>query len=217
MDRTNPSAAERLTALIRQRTARIGIIGLGYVGLPLAKAMLDGGYKVIGFDLDPNKIDMLNSGRTYIRHLPTDMFEGARVRDGFLATADLGMLGEPDVILICVPTPLTKHREPDLTFVEKTALAIKSHLRQGQLIILKMTSVSRNNSRRHQAYSREIRTRLRQRFFSHFQPRARGSRQSEFFDKGHTKSRRRRKSGRLVACHSTLRKCRSAHRARVNP
>ena len=140
MDRTNPSAAERLTALIRQRTARIGIIGLGYVGLPLAKAMLDGGYKVIGFDVDPNKIDMLNSGRTYIRHLPTDMFEGARVRDGFLATADLGMLGEPDVILICVPTPLTKHREPDLTFVEKTALAIKSHLRQGQLIILESTT-----------------------------------------------------------------------------
>ena len=136
----NASVVERLTALIQQRTACIGIIGLGYVGLPLAKAMLDGGYNVIGIDIDPNKINILNSGQTYIQHLPPDMFASARAEKRFRTTGNLDALREVDVILICVPTPLTKHREPDLTFVKKTAASIQPRLRQGQLIILEFTT-----------------------------------------------------------------------------
>ena len=140
MDRTNASVVEQLAARIRQRTACIGIVGLGYVGLPLAKAMLGGGYNVIGIDIDPIKIDILNSGRTYIAHLPADTFESARAEKRFRATGDLDALREADVILICVPTPLTKHREPDLTFVKKTAASIEPRLRQGQLIVLESTT-----------------------------------------------------------------------------
>jgi UDP-N-acetyl-D-glucosamine dehydrogenase len=113
---------------------------LGYVGLPLVKALTDAGFKVVGFDIDAEKIAALRDGRTYIRHLPAELFSGAISRGRFLPTTDLSQLTEADAILICVPTPLTSHREPDLTFIEMTAHAIVPVLRKGQLVVLESTT-----------------------------------------------------------------------------
>src|SRR5258707_287200 len=133
-------AAATLKSAIGDRSAQIGIIGLGYVGLPLALAFAESGHRVLGFDTDPAKIDSLQRGESYLSHL-----DGGRVRrlveDGLLrATADPCRLGEPDALLICVPTPLTAQREPDLSFVVGTTEAIASCLRPGQLVVLESTT-----------------------------------------------------------------------------
>jgi UDP-N-acetyl-D-glucosamine dehydrogenase len=120
--------------------ATIGVIGLGYVGLPLVKAAVAAGFSVIGADIDPKKIAALNAGKSYIRHLPGAIFKEAIDRGSFRATTDLAMLAEADAILICVPTPLTAHRDPDLSYVESTAQGIAPHLRPGQLIVLESTT-----------------------------------------------------------------------------
>lgn len=132
--------AAQLSASIRDGSARVGIIGLGYVGLPLALAFTERGFRVLGFDVDDAKIAALKRGESYIRHL-----DGGRVavmaRSGrFEATTDFGRLGEPDAILICVPTPLTSQREPDMTFVERATRQIQAGLRRGQLVILESTT-----------------------------------------------------------------------------
>ena len=116
------------------------IVGLGYVGLPLVVALIDVGFKVIGFDTDPEKIAALKDGRTYIQHLPANLFSSAIRLGRFHPTTDVSELTEADAILICVPTPLTSHREPDLTFIEATAQAIAPVLRRGQLIVLESTT-----------------------------------------------------------------------------
>jgi UDP-N-acetyl-D-glucosamine dehydrogenase len=118
----------------------VGVIGLGYVGLPLAAAFAEVGFRVLGFDTDPEKIGALRSGRCYIRHL--DAARVARlVEEGRLEpTADLDRLGEPDAVLLCVPTPLTPQREPDLSFVRATADAVARRLRPGQLVVLESTT-----------------------------------------------------------------------------
>ncbi len=118
----------------------IGITGLGYVGLPLALRFAESGAKVIGFDIDPQKVVALNAGESYIRHI-----EAARVRaaltDGrFGATTDFLRIGECDAVLICVPTPLTRNREPDLSYVLGTARLIGPHLRMGALVCLESTT-----------------------------------------------------------------------------
>jgi UDP-N-acetyl-D-glucosamine dehydrogenase len=128
-----------LRSRINDKTVRIGIIGLGYVGLPLARALVDTGYKVLGFDTDPSKVDKLQSGLSYIGHIPDDVVR--RLRDqSFESTDDFLRLEEPDVIIICVPTPLTETREPDLTYVIKSSQAIAARLRPGQLVILESTT-----------------------------------------------------------------------------
>jgi len=132
--------ASSLLGMIEDRTATVGIVGLGYVGLPLAIAFAERGFDVLGFDVDDAKIDAVAGGESYIKHL-----DGARlaktVRGGKLkATADFLRLGEPDAILVCVPTPLTPQREPDMSYVEKTARQIKPCLRQGQLVVLESTT-----------------------------------------------------------------------------
>jgi UDP-N-acetyl-D-glucosamine dehydrogenase len=124
----------------RDRTARIGVIGLGYVGLPLAEAFALAGFSVTGFDIDGDKVRQLNEGRTYIRHI-SDARIGAIVGSGkFRASADYADIGDMEAILICVPTPLTRFREPDLKFVISTGEAIAPHLRAGQLIVLESTT-----------------------------------------------------------------------------
>ena len=122
------------------REATIGVIGLGYVGLPLVGAVAGSGFTVLGFDIDAEKVAQLNAGRSYIRHIP-DATIGGWLRGGrFHAVADLTRLHEVDAVLICVPTPLTRHREPDLTYIVGTTEAIAPQLRRGQLIVLESTT-----------------------------------------------------------------------------
>jgi UDP-N-acetyl-D-glucosamine dehydrogenase len=118
----------------------IGIIGQGYVGLPLALTFVDKGFRVLGFDVDAEKVAALNRGECYIRHVDRVRVKRARETKLFEATADFNRLHEPDAILICVPTPLTAQKEPDLTYVRQTAEAIRRHLRRGQLIVLESTT-----------------------------------------------------------------------------
>jgi UDP-N-acetyl-D-glucosamine dehydrogenase len=133
-------AAEAFIARARSKDARIGIIGLGYVGLPLARAACQSGFRVVGFDIDPAKVETLNAGGTYIRQIAPGIISDLIERGLFTATADFGRLAEVDAILICVPTPLGKHREPDLSFIERTAEAIAPRLKPGQLVVLESTT-----------------------------------------------------------------------------
>jgi UDP-N-acetyl-D-glucosamine dehydrogenase len=133
-------AAEAFIARARSRDARLGIIGLGYVGLPLARAACERGFRVVGFDIDPAKVDTLNGGGSYIRQIAPAVISDLIERGLFTATADFDRLAEVDAILVCVPTPLGKHREPDLSFVERTAEAIAPRLRPGQLVVLESTT-----------------------------------------------------------------------------
>jgi UDP-N-acetyl-D-glucosamine dehydrogenase len=131
-----------LLAKIQNKQALVGIIGLGYVGLPLVLRFCEAGFKVLGFDTDIRKIELLSRGESYIKHIPADKLADL-IRPGaeqFSATSDMGRLGEPDVLVICVPTPLTAKREPDLRFVEGTARQIAACLRPGQLISLESTT-----------------------------------------------------------------------------
>src|SRR5210317_98504 len=125
---------------IARKEFLLGIIGLGYVGLPLSLTFLRKGISVLGFDLDPDKISKLHEGKSYIKHIPSDELAGFVKQGVFRATSDFSRLKEPDVLLLCVPTPLTQNREPDMQFIESTAQSIAKELRPGQLIILESTT-----------------------------------------------------------------------------
>ena len=120
--------------------AVVGVIGLGYVGLPLVGAVAGAGFRVVGFDIDAEKAALLNAGRSYIRHIPDAAIAALVESRRFRATADFAAIAEVDAVLICVPTPLTRHREPDLSYVIGTAEAIAPHLRRGQLVVLESTT-----------------------------------------------------------------------------
>ena len=124
---------------IRRRTARVGVIGLGYVGLPLTRAFAGAGFNVLGFDVDVRKVEKLSAGRSYIKQIPDSAIAQMR-EQGFEATDRFDRLGEVDCILICVPTPLTEAREPDLTYVINSTHAIAGQLRRSQLVILESTT-----------------------------------------------------------------------------
>jgi UDP-N-acetyl-D-glucosamine dehydrogenase len=128
-----------LQAKLRNKTATVGVIGLGYVGLPLARAFTSAGLKVVGFDVDPHKITKLTAGRSYINQIPDEVIGDMR-RRGFEATDRFDRLGEADCVLICVPTPLTEAREPDLKYVINSTHAIAGQLRKGQLVVLESTT-----------------------------------------------------------------------------
>lgn len=130
----------QLAERIETRTAVIAVIGLGYVGLPLASAMHNGGVRVIGFDVDPAKIKALNEGTNYLSHLGHDMVRELAESDRFDVTTDFARLAEADAVLVCVPTPLKEGREPDLSYVTTTGLDIGRALRPGQLIVLESTT-----------------------------------------------------------------------------
>jgi UDP-N-acetyl-D-glucosamine dehydrogenase len=130
---------DSLRTRIQNRTARIGIIGLGYVGLPLARAFSAAGFGVLGFDIDPAKVRKLNAGLSYIQQIPHETIATMR-ENNFQATDRFDRLGEADCILICVPTPLTDAREPDLTYVLNSTYAIAGQLRAGQLVVLESTT-----------------------------------------------------------------------------
>jgi UDP-N-acetyl-D-glucosamine dehydrogenase len=118
----------------------IGIIGCGYVGLPLALRFAEVGNRVTGFDLDPIKVEKLNAGQSYIRHIPAEEIRRWREARRFEATVDFARLAEMDAILICVPTPLDERRQPDLAYVVETAREIAKNLKPGQLVILESTT-----------------------------------------------------------------------------
>jgi UDP-N-acetyl-D-glucosamine dehydrogenase len=138
----NPAAAD-LLARINNCNAKIGIIGLGYVGLPLAHALHRGGLHILGFDIDQAKIAAIREGRNYLVHLGNELVTSLKESSRFEGTTDFGRLGEADVIIICVPTPLGKHWEPDISYILDTAKAIGRTLRAGQLIILESTTYPR--------------------------------------------------------------------------
>jgi UDP-N-acetyl-D-glucosamine dehydrogenase len=119
---------------------RVGIIGCGYVGLPLALRFAEAGHRVVGFDTDPEKVSKLNSGKSYIEHIPVTKIQQFVNSKHFSASTDFARLKEMDAILICVPTPLDDRREPDLSYVEATARAISSNLQKGQLVVLESTT-----------------------------------------------------------------------------
>ena len=140
MTLTMTNHANELSEKINTKAAVIGIVGLGYVGLPLADALHTGGLRILGFDVDPTKISNLEQGVNYLKHLGADMTQRLSESDKFDATIDFARLDEPDVILVCVPTPVGPHLEPDLTYVIKTAEAIGARLRPGQLVVLESTT-----------------------------------------------------------------------------
>lgn len=137
---TSSLNAQQLLELVQSRKATAGVIGLGYVGLPLAMTIANSGFKVIGFDIDPGKIAAIDAGKSYIEAVSDDVLNGARQNGGFTATCDFSQLADCDVIAICVPTPLTKYRDPDLSYVENTCREIAGTLRPGQLVVLESTT-----------------------------------------------------------------------------
>lgn len=133
-------SVERKPEFFAGKDIRIGIIGCGYVGLPLALRFADVGQRVTGFDLDQTKVEKLNAGRSYIQHIPAEKIRQHVQGKRFDATADFTRLRDMDAVLICVPTPLDERREPDLSYVDNTARAIAPHLRRSQLIVLESTT-----------------------------------------------------------------------------
>ncbi|HZW39001.1 MAG: nucleotide sugar dehydrogenase [Syntrophothermus sp.] len=125
---------------IKDKNALIGIIGLGYVGLPLGLEFAAKKFKVLGFDLDNSKVDNLNVGKSYIKHIKAERISKSVNEKYFSATSDFSRLNEPDAIIICVPTPLDEHREPDMTYIENSAKSIAKYLRKGQLVVLESST-----------------------------------------------------------------------------
>lgn len=130
---------DALIKKLNEKTAVIGIVGLGYVGLPLSIRYSEAGYKVVGFDIDPAKIDTLKSGQTYIEHIAATGILNA-IESGFEPTSDFSKAHDVNALIICVPTPLSKHREPDLSFVLNTLETLLPHLRGGQVVSLESTT-----------------------------------------------------------------------------
>src|SRR3989337_2086691 len=136
------TAYQRLQRLIKERKALIGVIGLGYVGLPLVLRFCEEGFGVLGFEVDPKNVDSLNRGISYIKHIPSEKlskYVGGK-SPIFTATTDKSRLKEADAIIICVPTPLTDKRKPDLKYVTNTAKKVSKYLIPGHFIFLGTTT-----------------------------------------------------------------------------
>ncbi len=135
-----PKSVPELKASILNKSATVGVIGLGYVGVPLIRAFVQAGYRTMGFDIDQTKVDRLLAGQSYIGHIPSQWIAECIETRRFTPTADMRRLGEADALLICVPTPLSESRDPDLSYIEGTARFIAAALRPGQLIVLESTT-----------------------------------------------------------------------------
>ena len=131
---------ESLAGKIERREAVVGVVGLGYVGLPLGLTFTEAGFSVVGFDVDPAKVEQLNTGKSYIAHLGAERVKQAVETGRFRASADFDELASVDAVLIAVPTPLTPQREPDMRYVVDTSVAVKERLRPGQLVVLESTT-----------------------------------------------------------------------------
>jgi UDP-N-acetyl-D-glucosamine dehydrogenase len=133
-------AIDRKPEFFKGAQLKVAIIGCGYVGLPLALRFAEAGHKVTGFDTDPGKVSLLNSGKSYIEHIPQIKIQQFVNSRHFSATTDFARLKEADAIIICVPTPLDERRQPDLSYVEQTAISIQPNLQKGQLVVLESTT-----------------------------------------------------------------------------
>ena len=163
---------------IRTRTAAVGVIGLGYVGLPLVRLFLKAGFPVTGFDADPVKVRKLKAGQSYIKHIDAEEI-AAMVRPGrFQPTDDMSLLNRVTVVVICVPTPLTPHREPDMSYVIATTEQVRDRLRPGQLIVLESTTYPGTLREVVKPILEQTGLRAGEGLFPGLQSRARGSRQS---------------------------------------
>lgn len=131
---------QQLLEKLNTKEALIGIIGLGYVGLPLMLEFCENEFRVLGFDKDTRKEEALNEGRSYIKHISAERIRKQKQLGRFEATSDFARLKEPDALIMCVPTPLNKYREPDMSFINSTAEVIRKHMRKGQLITLESTT-----------------------------------------------------------------------------
>lgn len=140
MNNTPGTSPAPLESALREKRAKIGVIGLGYVGLPLIRAFVSAGFRTMGFDIDRAKVDRLMKGESYIAHIPADWIAMCIRERTFEPTGDLTRLAEADAILICVPTPLSASRDPDLSYIESTARQIAAALRPGQLVVLESTT-----------------------------------------------------------------------------
>ena len=138
--RATTQQTARAVARFASRTEAIAVIGLGYVGLPLAATMHSAGFRVLGFDVDARKIDMLNAGQTYLKHLGPELVSDMLATGRFRASGDESELSHADAIIICVPTPLGRHREPDMSFVKASMGLVARQLRAGQLVVLESTT-----------------------------------------------------------------------------
>ena len=134
------TVAQELRRRIDTRTARVGVVGLGYVGLPLAVEFARAGFETIGIDLDPRKVDAINAGESYIPDVPTARRPRARRRGKLRATTDFRVVADLDTINICVPTPLRKTKDPDMSYIVSAVEAIAEHLHPGMLVILESTT-----------------------------------------------------------------------------
>src|SRR3984957_7024310 len=130
---------EELKRRMETREARIGIVGMGYVGLPLALLFSNEGFRVTGFDIEPTKVATLNSGGSYIVRILPEQIQQAQ-KSGFCATANYADVAEMDAVIICVPTPLNEYHEPDLSYVTGTVESIAPYVKEGQLIVLESTT-----------------------------------------------------------------------------
>jgi UDP-N-acetyl-D-glucosamine dehydrogenase len=139
LETTFTAQFEALNTKLGNRTARLGVIGLGYVGLPLVLLFSEQKFKVTGFDIDEKKVKTLSEGGSYIVRIPGTEIQSAKAA-GFSPTSDYSRISDMDAVIIAVPTPLDDHHEPDLSFIESTAKSIAPHLRPGQLIVLESTT-----------------------------------------------------------------------------
>ena len=137
----------RLAESFRLKQAKLGVIGLGYVGLPICLAAVNAGFKVLGLDIDPGKPEALKEGQSYLRHIPAAHIASAMATGRFEVTSAMQRLSEPDALLICVPTPLSAHLDPDISFIVSTAETITQYLRRGQLVVLEFDHLSRHHGR----------------------------------------------------------------------
>ena len=131
---------KQLLDRIGRKRALVGILGMGYVGLPLARTFWGAGFRTLGYDIDPKKVRMLNAGKSYIKHISGEVIAKLRAAGRFAATCNPKDLRKCDALLICVPTPLTRMRDPDMTYVVKTSETIGANLRRGQLVVLESTT-----------------------------------------------------------------------------
>lgn len=125
---------------IENKSLKVGIIGLGYVGLPLGLEFAAKKINVLGFDVDAKKIPLLNSGQSYIKHIKSERIKSANDNKLFEATSDFARLGEVDAVIICVPTPLNDHREPDISYIENSGIEVAKYLKKGQLVVLESST-----------------------------------------------------------------------------
>jgi UDP-N-acetyl-D-glucosamine dehydrogenase len=135
-----PAGYRALRASIAKKTAAVAVCGMGYVGLPLSRAITEQGFRVVGLDIDNDKVEKLNAGASYIRHIPPACIKAMLKTGRFRASRDFRQIANADIITLCVPTPLNRHREPDLSYVISTAEVIARNARPGQLIILESTT-----------------------------------------------------------------------------